>query len=80
MSRFRRCGSLPCPDRGISSGLRLIANRNKKDTQIRFPLGALGRNLLSAGPTLDCNSCHRQGLVHQMELPIGEQRNFALGV
>jgi len=29
-------------DRGISSGLRLIPGSNKKNTQIRFPLGALG--------------------------------------
>jgi len=36
MSRIRRCGSLPCPDRGISSGLRLIANRNKRTLKFDF--------------------------------------------
>jgi len=58
--------------------LRLIANRNKKNIQFDFRSALsdssiiMGRDLLSAGPTLDCNSCHRQGLDHKMELPIGE--------
>jgi hypothetical protein len=29
---------------------------------------------------LDCNSCHRQGLVHEIELLIGQRRKFVLGV
>jgi len=74
-------------DRGICCGLRPISNRNKKNIQIpffapRFRMAApsWGRDLLSAEPSLDCNSRHRQGLVHAMELPISEQRKFALGV
>jgi hypothetical protein len=46
MSRISPCGSLRCPDRGISSGLRLIANRNKKKIQTRLPLGDLGQQRL----------------------------------
>jgi hypothetical protein len=59
-------------DRGISSGSRLIPGSNKKNTQIRFPLGALGQQqhgheeLQSAGLRLDCNSCDRQAFVPKM--------------
>jgi hypothetical protein len=59
-------------DRGISSALRLIPNRNKKNTQIRLPLGDLGsiaswrRDLQSGWSDARCDSRHCQGLNHEM--------------
>jgi hypothetical protein len=47
-SRIPACGSLRHRDRGISCGLRLIANRNKKNTQIRLPLAISDSSALMA--------------------------------
>jgi hypothetical protein len=42
VSRIPHAAHYSVADSGISSGLPLIANRNKKNIQTRLPLGDLG--------------------------------------